>query len=85
MKVHYRPETARETYCEVCGELTLGDVLAADNRESESGYLDELVLCPECRREREVRRGDSASRTAPATTTGRTSRKSSCVSGWTGQ
>lgn len=56
VKVHYRPETARETYCEVCGELTLCDVLAADSRESETGYLDKLALCPECRRELEAHR-----------------------------
>jgi hypothetical protein len=46
---HYYQTEGRETYCEVCGELTLCDVLAADDRESETGYLDELVLCPECR------------------------------------
>ena len=53
---HYYQTEARETFCEVCGDLTLCDVLAADYRESETRYLDELVLCPQCRREREVDR-----------------------------
>jgi len=44
---HYYQSEARKTFCEVCGYLTLCDVLAADYRESETGYLDELVICPE--------------------------------------
>ena len=51
---HYYQTEGRETCCEVCGYLTLCDVLAVDYREPETGYLDELVLCSECRREREV-------------------------------
>ena len=43
-------------YYQTCGYLTLCNVLAADCRESETGYLDELALCPECRREPEVHR-----------------------------
>ena len=44
---HYYYQTeARTTSCEVCGYLTLCDVLAADYCESETGYLDELVLSP---------------------------------------
>jgi len=53
---HYYQTEGRETYCEVCGYVCACDVLAADDRESETGYLDELALCPECRREREVDR-----------------------------
>jgi len=53
---HYYQDEGRETYCEVCGYLTLCEVLIADYRESETGYLDELALCSECRREQEVRR-----------------------------
>ena len=55
MAPYYEAE-ARETFCEVCSYLTLCDVLAADSCEPETGYLDELALCPECRREREVER-----------------------------
>lgn len=53
---HYYQAEARKTYCEVCGFLTRCDVLAADHRDPETGYLDELALCPECQREREVER-----------------------------
>jgi hypothetical protein len=55
MNQYYQAEP-RETFCEVCGYLTLCDVLAADCRESETGCLDELGLCSECRREREANR-----------------------------
>jgi hypothetical protein len=53
---HYYQTEARETFCEVCGYLTLCDVQIADCRDPETGYLDELALCPECGREREVDR-----------------------------
>jgi hypothetical protein len=53
---HYYQAEARETFCGVCGSLTLCDVLIADHREPETGYLDELALCSECRREREAHR-----------------------------
>ena len=55
MARYYQTE-ARETFCEVCGYLTLCEVLIAEWREPETGYLDELALCPECRREREAQR-----------------------------
>ena len=69
---HYYQIEARETYCEVCGELTLCDVLAADDREPDTGYLDELVLCPDCQREREGAPMRVHSKIAPAMTAGRT-------------
>ena len=47
----YHETEARETFCEVCGYLTLCEVLAANYRESETRYLDEVALCAECRRE----------------------------------
>lgn len=53
---HYYQIEGRENYCEGCGSLTQCDVLAADCREPETAYLDELALCPQCRREREVQR-----------------------------
>ena len=61
MVPYYQTET-RKTYCAVCGDLTLCDALAADYCESETGYLDELVLCPECRREREAHRWESTAK-----------------------
>jgi len=53
---HYYQAEARETYCEICGELTMCDVFVAENPEEETGYVDERVLCPECWRDREARR-----------------------------
>ena len=55
MADYYQTE-GRETRFEACGYLTLCDALAADCREPETGYLDGLALCPECRREGEARR-----------------------------
>jgi len=53
---HYYQAESRETFCEVCGELTICDVFAAEYPEQETGYVDERVICAECQREREVRR-----------------------------
>jgi hypothetical protein len=36
---HYYQTEARETYCEVCGELTICDVLTAEYPEQETGYV----------------------------------------------
>jgi hypothetical protein len=45
---HYYQTESRETYCEVCGYVTLCDVLAADYRESETGYLGSMRHCSLC-------------------------------------
>ena len=75
---HYYQTEVRETFCEVCGELTICDVFGAEYPEQETGYVDELVICAECQRERGCADESPLSRTAPATTAGRRSRKSPC-------
>jgi len=47
---HYYQAESRETFCEVCGELTICDVFAAEYPEQETGYVDERVICAEYRR-----------------------------------
>jgi hypothetical protein len=50
--LHYYQAEARETFCEVCGELAMCNVFAIEYPEEETGYVDERVICAECRRER---------------------------------
>jgi hypothetical protein len=45
---HYYQAKACETYCEICGVLTMCDVFVAEYPEEETGYVDERALCPEC-------------------------------------
>ena len=49
---HYYQAEVRETFSEVCGELTMCDVFATEYPEEETGYVDERVICAECRKER---------------------------------
>jgi len=46
---HYYQTEARETSCEVCGELSICDVFVVEYPEQETGYVDERVICAECR------------------------------------
>ena len=50
----YHQTDARDSYCDRCGEWTSCDVLEADSRELDTGYLDYLVMCPDCRKELEA-------------------------------
>jgi len=47
---HYYQTEARETYCEICGELGMCGVFVAEYPEQETGYVDERAICAECRR-----------------------------------
>ena len=44
LMARYYQTHVRETFCEVCGELTMCDVFAAEYPEQETGYLVELAL-----------------------------------------
>lgn len=48
---HYCQTDARETWCEVCGELVLCEVFTAEYPEQETGYTDERAICADCRPE----------------------------------
>lgn len=55
---NYHEEMPMVTFCDRCGDLSFCHVIVANERESETGYLDSTRLCGPCSSEM-IREGEN--------------------------